>query len=253
MCEEARSLNELLRRALFRARLGEEDVAAHLGVDPKTVRRWLEGRVPYPRHRQALSHLMSIDEAELWPEIHVARIARSRPDEIRAVYPHRWAVPHEVWHQFFGSAHQEIALLVYSGLFIAEDVGLIDMFASKARSGLSVRIALGDPDSSRVAERGAEEGIADSMERKIRNALMLYRRLCKVNNVSIRLHQTALYNSIFRADNSLLVNQHVYGLPAANAPVFHLRKGVGSDMFKSYLESFERVWSSSRPFVDHNS
>jgi transcriptional regulator with XRE-family HTH domain len=44
-------MNESLRRALLRARLSEEDVAVRLQVDPKTVRRWLEGRVPYPQHR----------------------------------------------------------------------------------------------------------------------------------------------------------------------------------------------------------
>ena len=35
-------MNESLRRALIRAQLREEDVAARLNVDPKTVRRWLE-------------------------------------------------------------------------------------------------------------------------------------------------------------------------------------------------------------------
>ena len=242
-------MNERLRRALFHARLGEEDVAAHLGVDPKTVRRWLEGRLPYPRYRQALSHLFGTDDAELWPEVHVARVARSRPEEIRAVYPHRWSIPHEVWHQFFGSAQHEIALLVYSGLFIADDVDLIEIFAMKARGGLSVRIALGDPDSARIAERGAEEGIGDAMAGKIRNSLMLYGPLREVDNVSIRLHRTTLYNSLFRADNCLLVNQHVYGIPAASAPVFHLSRSAGGDMFMSYVESFERIWSSSRPFT----
>ena len=41
-------MNESLRRALIHARLREADVAARLNVDPKTVRRWLDGRVPYP-------------------------------------------------------------------------------------------------------------------------------------------------------------------------------------------------------------
>ena len=44
-------MNESLRRALIHARLREADVAARLNVDPKTVRRWLDGRVPYPSNR----------------------------------------------------------------------------------------------------------------------------------------------------------------------------------------------------------
>jgi transcriptional regulator with XRE-family HTH domain len=39
-------VNELLRRFLLQTGLREDDVAARLGVDPKTVRRWLNGRVP---------------------------------------------------------------------------------------------------------------------------------------------------------------------------------------------------------------
>ena len=61
-------MNEPLRRALLRARLREDDVAARLGVDPKTVRRWLNGRVPYPHNRAAIAELVGADEAELWPD-----------------------------------------------------------------------------------------------------------------------------------------------------------------------------------------
>ena len=45
-----------------------------------------------------------------------------------------------------------------------------------------------------------------------------------VENVEIRLHGTILYNSIYRADEQLLVNTHIFGLAASDAPVFHLRK-----------------------------
>lgn len=238
-------MNETLRRALFRARLDEETVAAELGVDPKTVRRWLEGRTPYPRHRRALSDLLEADEDNLWPEVDAARAARSRPEEVIAVYPHRWAIPHDVWRQLFGSTQHEIDVLAYSGLFLAEDVGLLDVFASKSASGVRIRIALGDPESPHVAERGDEEGIGFAMVAKIRNALALYRPLFGLKNIEVRLHRTTLYNSLYRTDSDLLVNQHAYGVPAANAPVVHLRGGRSGDMFSSYAESFNRIWSSA--------
>ena len=56
-------MNEPLRQALLRARLRENDVAARLGVDPKTVRRWLSGRVPYPHNRAAIAGLVGADAA----------------------------------------------------------------------------------------------------------------------------------------------------------------------------------------------
>jgi phosphatidylserine/phosphatidylglycerophosphate/cardiolipin synthase-like enzyme len=223
----------------------EEDIAARLEVDPKTVRRWLEGRVPYPANRAALADLLSADESGLWPEAGGPLIARTRPEELGTVYPHRWAIPRETWMRFFTSAEHEIGILAYSALFLAEDAGLLRILADKGRRGVKVRIALGDPDSLHVAERGAEEGIGGAMPAKVRNALTLYRSLCAVPNVQIRLHCAVLYNSIYRADDQLLVNLHTYGIPAAHAPTFHLKKANGSDMANAYIDSFDRVWRAA--------
>ena len=85
------------------------------------------------------------------------------------------------------------------------------------------------------------------MAAKIRNALTLYRPLCTVENIEIRLHRTVLYNSIYRADDQLMVNQHTYGIPAAQAPVFCLCDTGSQEMAALYLESFERVWASAPP------
>jgi hypothetical protein len=242
-------VNEPLRQALLRARLREDDIAARLGVDPKTVRRWLNGRVPYSHNRTAIAELVGTDEGELWPDAGGPLAARSRPEELGTVYPHRWALPREVWARLFGSAEREIAILAYSALFLAEDTGILRILAGKGREGVTVRIALGDPGGPNVAERGEEEGIGDAMAAKIRNALTLYRPLGTVENIEIRLHRTVLYNSIYRADDQLMVNQHTYGLPAAQAPVFCFRDTDGGEMTALYLDSFERVWTSATPLA----
>jgi transcriptional regulator with XRE-family HTH domain len=242
-------VNEPLRRALLRARLREDDLAARLGVDPKTVRRWLNGRVPFPHNRAAIAALVGADEAELWPDAGGLLVVRSRPEELGTVYPHRWAVPREVWERLFGSAEREIAILAYSALFLAEDAGVLRILADMGRAGVTVRIALGNPDGPNVAELGAEEGIGDAIATKIRKALPLYRPLGAVENIEIRLHRTVLYNSIYRADEMLLVNQHTYGIRDGQAPVFCLRHTDGGDMAALYLGSFEHVWDSAIPLA----
>jgi transcriptional regulator with XRE-family HTH domain len=239
-------LNESLRRAMLRARLREDDIAAHLGVDPKTVRRWLSGRVPYPSSRAALADLVGADEAELWPEAGGPLSGRSRPEELAAVYPHRWAIPRDVWTRFFESAEHEIGILAYSALFLAEDAGLLGIIADKASRGVRVRIALGDPDCAAVAQRGQEEGIGDAMAAKVRNALTLYRALMGIEHIEIRLHQAILYNSIYRADEQLFVNQHAYGIPASHSPVYCFRQSEDDDMVSAYLDSFEKVWATTK-------
>jgi hypothetical protein len=240
-------LNESLRRAMLRARLREDDVAAHLGVDPKTVRRWLSGRVPYPGSRVALADLVGVEEADLWPEARGPLTGRVRPEELAAVYSHRWAIPRDVWAHFFESAEHEIGVLAYSALFLAEDAGLLSIIEAKARMGVRTRLALGDPDSEPVARRGQDEGIGDAMAAKVRNALVLYRPLTASENVEVRLHQSVLYNSIYSADDQLFVNQHAHGIPAARSPVFCFRQSGIGDIPTAYRESFSRVWNAAKP------
>ena len=106
---------------------------------------------------------------------------------------------------------------------------------------------LGDPDSEPVATRGADEGVDDAMAAKIRNALALYRPLRAAGGVEFRFHRTILYNSIYRADDQVLVNTHLFGVTAAVAPVWHLRKLPAGELAGLYIDSFERVWETATP------
>ena len=241
-------MNELLRRFLLQAGLREDDVAARLGVDPKTVRRWLNGRVPYPHNRAAIADLLGAEEADLWPSASGTLTARIRPDELSMVYPHRLAIPREVWTRFFGSARREIGILAYSALFLAQDRGILRLLVEKGHAGVNIRVALRDPESSDAAHRG-EEDMEDAAPAKIREALTLFRSAAELENVEIRLHQAVLYNSIYRADDQLIVNQHAYGVPAAQAPVFRLRDIGGGEMTALYRDSFQRVWASAVPLA----
>jgi hypothetical protein len=58
-----------------------------------------------------------------------------------------------------------------------------------------------------------------------------------------------LYNSIYRADDQILVNHHTYGTPASQAPTFCLSEASSGEMAALYLDSFERVWVSSVPLA----
>jgi hypothetical protein len=58
---------------------------------------------------------------------------------------------------------------------------------------------------------------------------------------------TTLYNSIFRYDDEMLVNSHVYGTYGYMAPILHLRRVEGGTLFDTYARSFELVWGESYP------
>ena len=240
--------NERLRAALLQRGVTPAELAEAVGVDPKTIERWIKGRIPHRRLRYEAARKLGMDEAYLWPGALAAEeVASASESEILLVYPHRWAVPQDVWRQFFESAKEEIDILVYSGMFLVDDPGIMAKVRTRAEDGVKVRLLLGDPDSAAVAERGEHEGIDDSLAAKIRNAIVLHRELRSLDTVEMRLHATILYNSVYRADDDVLVNSHIYGTPAAESPVMHLRRVAGGTMVSTYLDSFDRVWSEARP------
>jgi transcriptional regulator with XRE-family HTH domain len=240
--------NERLRAALLRHELSAGQLADDLGVDRKTVERWITGRVPFRRHRYAIARRLDADEAYLWPEaLAPSQVAEASESEILSVYPHRWTVPRDEWVQLFAGAEREIGVLVYSGLFLADDAGIRELFREKAAAGVRLRVLLGDTASTAVRERGRHEGIDEALIAKIRNVVVLFSPLFEVEGIEFRRHGAVLYNSIYRADEEMLVNTHVYGAPASQAPVLRLRRVAGGTIITTYLESFERVWTEALP------
>jgi hypothetical protein len=237
-------VNDVLRRAMYDANLTDLDLSVELVVDPKTVRNWMRGQVPHRRTREALTRMLRVDEEVIWPELRSVA-DNSRPTEIAGVYPRRTAISSQSWLSFFESAKAEIGILAYSALFLAEDARIVRLLREKS-DVLRIRIVLGAPEGTNVVERGAEEEIGEAMAAKIRNSLALLAPLVRQDGVELRLHDTVLYNSMYRSDDHLLVNQHSYGIPAAQSPVYHYRQSNESEMFDSYLASFEAVWSKGQ-------
>jgi transcriptional regulator with XRE-family HTH domain len=235
-------LNETLRRALLQARLTEEDVASLLEVDPKTVRRWMEGRVPYLRHRWAIAGLVGVDETDLWPHVGAAR---SLPKEVIAIYPHRDEIPRETWRNLFSSAEHDIGVLAEDGQFLIDDSGTLKALINRAGAGVRLRICIRDPYACEAPGGDSGRDVRDSLASWRQNMLAQYTPLQEIGEVEIRLHRAMLNNSIYRADDELLVDQHAYGIPHGRTPVLRLRQSDGGDMVTTYLESFERVWDQS--------
>jgi len=241
--------NERLRALLLERGQTPDKLAEAVDVDAKTVERWItKNRLPYRSHRYATATFLGVDESYIWPgAVGRDEVAAVSESEVVAVYPHRSEVPRDVWGHLFSGAGREIGVLVYSGLFLSEDAGVQRIFKDKAAAGVRVRILLGEPDSQVVADRGEDEGVGDAQAAKIRNALALYRPLRKVAGVEFRFHRTVLYNSIYRADDQVLVNTHLFGVTAAHAPVWHLRKLPAGELAGLYIDSFEQVWDTGTP------
>jgi hypothetical protein len=121
--------------------------AEQLDVDPKTVERWIAGRVPHRGHRQKLATMLAENETYLWPDVDSSRELITGQAELDTLYPHRSDVPRDVWRRLLSEVVEQLDVLVYAGLFLPEQFpDLTELLRDRLASGCQLRVALGDPD-----------------------------------------------------------------------------------------------------------
>ncbi len=241
--------NERLRGSLASAQLRTADVAERIGVDPKTVERWItKGRLPHRTHRVAVAQALGVDEAYIWPEVLAEKVTQSASvAELLELHPSRAAVPHAVWQQLIGSTREALDVLTYAGTFLFEQHDICEVLRQKSAQGVRCRFLIGDETSDTVQRRAVEEGTPGGLEGRIQLHRRYLRHVATLPGVEIRTHDTTLYNSLFRFDQDLMVNGHAYGEPAGHSPVLHLRRVPGGRVWDHYMRSFETVWAGAEP------
>jgi hypothetical protein len=218
-------------------------------VDPKSVERWVNvNRVPRRTTALRAAEILGEDVHALWPTLRQPRKARGVSPDLEALYTQRAELPVSVFIDLFQQARQHIDILVYAAVFLHEAYPKLNtLLTERAAEGCAVRITVGDPDSPHVRQREQEERYGHGIDSRCRLALMHYRPLADTPGIELRTHSTTLYNSIYRADDQMLVNAHVWGVNAYAAPVWHLRRSADGGMFDTYAASFDAVWATARP------
>jgi hypothetical protein len=194
--------------------------------------------------------MLGVDEAYIWPEVLTEKSTQSASTaELLSIHPSRSALPHETWRQLIAGTHEAMDILVYAGTFLIEQHNLADVLREKSRQGVHCRILIGDETSPAVQQRAIEEGTAGGLEGRIQLNRRYLRDVLGLAGVEVRTHGTTLYNSLFRFDQDLLVNGHVFGAPAGFSPVLHLRRVPSGRMWDHYMRSFDQVWATGSPEV----
>lgn len=245
--------NERLRGAIATRSLSVTRCAELVGVDTKTVERWItRDRVPHRAHRATTSRLLGVEETYLWPSVADDRstVSAGRA-ELVEFYPSRSAVPLDLWRSFVDQARECVDVLVFAGLFLPE-VHDIGQLGERARQGCRIRVLLGNPVGAAVRRRGDEEGFGIGLAHRVLLSLRYYEPIMAIPGVELRLHDTTLYASIFRSDETMLVNTHVFGSAAAHNPVLHLRRVPGGRVFDQYATSFDKVWAQAATDININ-
>lgn len=224
-----------------------ETLARKLRVDPKTVQRWLAGRLPHPRHRWKVCDILGQTEQYLWPAVLAGASGALHTAEIVAAYAHRADVPGQLWTGLLEGARRNIDLLGYSMSFFPEQhSGLSRTLEEKCASGLRVRIALADPESAEVAARDSLERLGGTLPGRIRSTIVALESLSANAGVEIRLHGLPLYNAVYRFDDQMLVTPYLYRLHGYQHPVLHIKRLGPAGIFESYAQQFEAIWAESR-------
>ena len=217
-------------------------------VDPKTALRWVStGRLPHPRQRQRAAATLGVSPAVLWPD---ATSPAAGVAELAGLYETRTDLSTATVRTLLLGATQAVDVLAYSGLWLWDGVPhFVETLAAKARAGVTVRLCLGDPDSQAVLDRGAEEGIGAGLAARCRLALTYAAPLVEAFPEAVRISDATLYASILRFDDDVFANVHLWGNPAAESPVLHLRRSGESGVAGNVLRSFGRVWERAQPIV----
>ncbi len=238
--------NQRLADAIQTSGRRVEEFAGELGVDPKTVERWVStGRVPRPTYRHRAEKTLSVPAPLLWPS--AAGPARGI-EELAGAYATRNELAPATVASLLDAATEHIDVLAFAAMWLWDNVPrFTERLMAKDKAGVQVRICLGDPASEAVSLRGQEEGIDDGMQARCHLALSYAASLLEQAPKTVRISGSTLYASIFRFDDELLVNTHLFGTPAANSPVLHLRSTGGGPIALNVMNSFERVWGQARP------
>ena len=233
------------------ARVDVDAVARVVAVAPRTVQRWLNGRVPHARHRWAGAKLLGDDEGRLWPSVgrDLAPGAEATA-EVVAAYGHRADVPIGTWASLIDGSRKQIDLLGYAPLFLPEQhVDLGNRIERACAAGCRVRVIFADPDGPGVRDRDVLEQLGGMLPARIRMAMAHFLRLGELRGVQMRMHDVHLYHAIYRFDDEMIVTPHLMGAHGPQHPALQLRRLGPEGIFASFAGQLDDIWRDAREIV----
>ena len=245
--------NTALRQAMADARMTEQALARKIGVDEKTVGRWVarDDRIPHPRHRWAACEALGVDEAVIWPDAIRAAVKTGPDREIAAVYPYRSTCPASLWRKLITAASREITLAGYTSYFLwIEQPNLGTALRRKAEAGCKVRFLVGDPDSEVTRQRERIEGTSLTVSTRIAVTLEQLERLRGVDGIEARFSDRHIALSVFAFDDEMIMTPHLANLAGHESPAFHVRRCQQDGIFDRFTTHVGALWEQGRDVWD---
>ena len=247
--------NERLRSALTRAGIDSDELAGRIGVEPKTVSRWLAGRTsPTPRHQAAVARALGRSVDDLWPDAVGEHEQEDARREIVGAWPHATDLRAIDWRVLLRGASAQVDLLSYRLTEMLHLAGIVESLTAKGASGCRVRILLPAIDSTWVALaarelQGGEEDFVgrNALEREIELAIGYLQPLLGKPGIDVRVFYGDLFPVILRFDQDLLITQRLFGGPDGQGPLLHLHRQHPDGLFAQFEAHLEALHRSALP------
>jgi lambda repressor-like predicted transcriptional regulator len=220
--------NEQLRTAITRAGLSLDELADIVQVDVKTVRRWLEGRTPYPRHRTRVASALETTAHALWPAAVPAPAPSDAleptthdPGDVVAGYAYSSdpVAPKPV--ALLGAAVEQIQILIPN---LASQPELVALLRARAGDGCRINIIIEEPDA-RIEP------------------------LLDIDAIDVRASPARAAHILYRTDDQILLALRHISFPEQSPPLIHLRQASYGGLFDRLLDDFDDRWDKATPLA----
>lgn len=220
--------NEQLRTAITRAGLSPDEFADIVQVDVKTVRRWLAGRTPYPRHRTRVASALDTTEHALWPDAVPAPATSGaleptthEPNDVIAGYAYSSDPAAPKPAGLLGAAVERIEIIVPN---LASQPGVAALLRARAADGCRICIIIEDPDRQVAA-------------------------LLDIDAIEVRASPAGADHTLYRADDEILLALRHISFAEQSLPLIHLRQATYGGLFDRLVHDFDDRWDKATPLT----
>ena len=220
--------NEQLRTAITRAGLSLDEFADIVQVDVKTVRRWVAGRTPYPRHRTSVAGALDTTEHALWPAAVPAPATSGAPEptthepgDVVAGYAYSSdpAAPKPV--ELLSAAVEEIEIITPN---LASQPEVVALLRARAADGCRICILIEEPDA-------------------------WIEPLLDVDAIEVRASPAGEDHTLYRAGDEILLALKNISFADQSPPLIHLRQATYGGLFDRIVHDFEERWDKATPLA----
>ena len=220
--------NEQLRTAITGSGLSLDEFADIVQVDVKTVRRWLAGRTPYPRHRTSVAGALDTTEHALWPAAvpgpatpDALEPTTHEPGDVVASYAYSSDPAAPKPAELLGAAVERIEMIVPN---LASPPEVVALLRARAADGCRISIIIEEPDA-RIEP------------------------LLDIDAIEVRASPAGEDHTLYRADDEILLALRNISFTDQSPPLIHLRQATYGGLFDRLVHDFEERWDKATPLA----